>query len=100
MSACTRNRAPNRETLLSYLLAHMMQQLPAMHKVHDEVDLARGLEGIMQRGHERMAHASQDVALGQGVAHVVGLQQELLAQHLHGVHCSSAVPLNLKDLSV
>jgi hypothetical protein len=69
----------------SYLLAHMMQQLATVHKVHHKVDFAGGLECVVQRGQERMANIAQDVALGQGVLHVVGLQQELLAQHLHGI---------------
>ena len=63
----------------------MVQQLAAVHKVHHEVDFAGCLEGVVQRRDERMAHVAQDVAFGQGVAYVVGLEQELFAQHLHGI---------------
>jgi hypothetical protein len=61
------------------------EELAAVDKVHDEVELVGRLERHVQRHEKRVAHLLQNAALGLDVLGVVLLDNDLLVHDLHGI---------------
>jgi len=64
----------------------MEHELATVHVVHDHINFAFGLKGIMESDDVRIANSSQDVLFGYRILYIVRLYQEVLSQHLHRQH--------------
>ena len=63
----------------------MIENLAAVQKVHDEIDLALGLKGKVQAADKGVPHLAQHIALHKRVRDIVGVDEKLFPQRLHGV---------------
>mmetsp|Transcript_43174 Transcript_43174/g.109040 ORF Transcript_43174/g.109040 Transcript_43174/m.109040 type:complete len:322 (+) Transcript_43174:145-1110(+) len=81
------------------VLLEMVEQLAAVHKVHDEEELVGCLEGVVEVHQEGVHQLLQDVALRLGVLQLVALDDGLLVEHLHGVDLAGVLLADLQHLA-
>lgn len=67
------------------LVAHYVEQLAAIHVVHQHVDLRCGVEGEVQLDEEGVVQVLQDESLGDGLQLGALLDQLRLADYFHRV---------------
>mmetsp|Transcript_98719 Transcript_98719/g.308056 ORF Transcript_98719/g.308056 Transcript_98719/m.308056 type:complete len:291 (-) Transcript_98719:633-1505(-) len=89
-----------REGLLQLLLAEdELLQVATRAELHHQHEVARRLEGVVQRDNVGVADIRQDVALCHGIAEEVAAPDPALLEDLHGVHLRRALVLHLEDLT-
>lgn len=77
----------------------MEKELSSIDVIHNEIQLVRSLEGVVEINEERMAELLQNALLGAGVFEFVSLNNGLLVEDLHGVDLFSVFLSDLHDLS-
>mmetsp|Transcript_4315 Transcript_4315/g.16141 ORF Transcript_4315/g.16141 Transcript_4315/m.16141 type:complete len:211 (+) Transcript_4315:2445-3077(+) len=98
-AANLRDVKPGERGVEQTLAVQPEEQVPAVHEVHDEVELLRRLERVSQRDYERVVDHGEDVALRLHVVRLLSLDDDLLLHHLHGVHRSGVLLAHLEHLA-
>lgn len=77
----------------------MAEKLPALDKLHQEIDTELVLEYVLHVHQEGVVHLQEDVLLHGDVAQLVVLYDEVLADALHGVESLCLLVLDEEDLT-
>ena len=80
------------------VLLEVEEELSSVDVIHDEVQLVRGLERVVEVDKEGVAELLQDVLLGLRVFNLSSVEDGLLVENLHRVDFASVLLLHLDDL--
>ena len=77
----------------------MAEKLPALYKLHQEIDAEFGLEHVLHVDQERVIHPEQHILLHFYIFHVVELNYEIFADGLHCVENLGFLVLDQENLA-
>lgn len=80
-------------------LDKMTEELATFDKFHQEVDAVLVLEHVLHVNQERMVNLAEDVLLKLDVLHLFVLEDDVLADDLHGVRLLGRLVLNKEDFA-
>lgn len=75
------------------------EKLTTSDKLHDEEDLHVGLEDELHTNEEGMVSLLQDIFLKHSRFNLIVIQNDILPERFHGVHCLRILLLHQKDFS-
>ena len=77
----------------------MAEKLPALHKLHQEIDTELGLEDVLHVDQERVIYLKQYILLHFDISVVVELDYEIFADGLHRVENLGLLVFDQEDLT-